>query len=252
MPKLEAWLPEKVRPGKNIREVKLDEALALLGESMRIRQLQPIGVIADGELLWGFRRLAAALHVKLPTIDVVVFDTRPTDAELNCWRLDENHHRQDMTPWEMTVAYYELLQNNPTLKMSDLAARLSVSPARVTQVLAPMKCIVPVQHALRDGLISGMDAYRLSQRPAEEQQGLLNLLLSQKEEPKPRQKTSVRTARVKFPAANATVTVAGEELDLEEYTQALEAALSAARKATKDNLDIRTAERVWRDKAGAS
>lgn len=49
----------------------------------------------------------------------------------------------------------------------------------------------------------------------------------------------------------AVVTVAGPDMTLEGYIEALTSALEQARKANKDLLDIKTAEKVWRQRAKA-
>jgi ParB family transcriptional regulator, chromosome partitioning protein len=245
---------DKIRPDpKQPRKAFDSEALRLLGESLKKKQLQPVLLLADTEgftIICGERRVQAAKLVGMTHIWAEVVDKAPSETELRVWQLTENCHRSDLNAGEIFLSVSEILSTNPSWTRADLAKHLNFSPARITQILAPLACIEAVQKALIDGLITSMQAYELSKAAKENQEGLLNLLLS-KEEIKPRQASSARTARVKFPAPNATVTVAGESIDLAEYTQALEAALSAARKATKGNLDIRTAERVWRDKAGA-
>ena len=44
-----------------------------LGESLRVRQLSPLGALADGELIYGFRRLAGARLVGLHDLAVTIY-----------------------------------------------------------------------------------------------------------------------------------------------------------------------------------
>jgi hypothetical protein len=50
-------------------------------------------------------------------------------------------------------------------------------------------------------------------------------------------------------ATGTKVTVTGAAMTLDGYIEALTAALDAARKASREALDVRTAEKVWKDRA---
>jgi len=62
--------------------------------------------------------------------------------------------------------------------------------------------------------------------------------------------TAVRLARVRCPLNTGTVVVvSGPEMTIEGYISALQQALDQAKRANKEALDIRTAERVWKDRS---
>jgi hypothetical protein len=64
----------------------------------------------------------------------------------------------------------------------------------------------------------------------------------------------VKLARVRCPLPDGTTTVvvSGLEMSLENYIDVLQSALDLAKRANKDALDVRTAERVWKHRAKVS
>ena len=78
---------DKNQPRKSFNEAD-DRAL---GESMKAHgQLQPVGAKPEGTLLWGERRLRAALLVGLPTLWVIITEKMLTDSEIRIIQLIEN------------------------------------------------------------------------------------------------------------------------------------------------------------------
>lgn len=101
--------PDPGQPRKQFPEAELRE----LGESMRVRQLQPVMARPDGTLIAGERRLRAAQLVGLPTIDVIVVDEPLSETQLRVLQLTENVHRADLSEGEKYRACAELLRLNP-------------------------------------------------------------------------------------------------------------------------------------------
>jgi len=71
-----------------------DEAeLRQLGESLKVKQLQPVLARPDGTLIAGERRLRAATLVGLPELIVIISDEPLTATRIKVFQLTENLHR---------------------------------------------------------------------------------------------------------------------------------------------------------------
>ena len=233
-----------------------------LGESLRQRQLAPVGAMTDGELIFGFRRLKAAFLAGLPDLAVTIFTERLSVADIKMIQLTENIHRLDMKAYDKWKAYEELRLLNPTWTAKDLADHLRLDPPSVTKWLSPSKCIAAWQEALRSGQVGITDCYNASQAPRDEQQSLLELKLSgatrdtlsravRRNKPKQADQ-STRSTRITIPLACGTkVVISGTKLSLADVVEKLGDCMDAARKGLKDRLDARTWQNVMRDKAQA-
>ena len=255
--KLTSWLkPDPKQPRKEFPEPELRR----LGESLKARQNDPVQALPDGTLIDGERRWRAAKLVGLTELWAVITDTPLSEAEVAKIRLTSFFHREDLTQFEKWQACAELMCLHPTWQMKDLAEHLHLDPSSVTRLLSPSKCTEAWQEALKAGKVGISDCYAASKLSHDKQAGLLALKLSgasrdQLEEAgrKTRRVTAtVKLARVTGPLSTGVkITVAGPEMDLEQVIEALESALVAARKANKESLDVKTAEKVWRDRARA-
>lgn len=233
-----------------------------LGESMKaLGQLQPVGAKPDGTLLWGHRRLRAALLVGLKELQVIITDRPLTDTEIRLIQLTENMQRADLTGHEKWLACAELMCMNPKWQLKDLAEQLHLDPSMLTRLLSPSKCIEAAQHALRDGKVGISDCYAISKLPEGEQAGLLAMKLSgasrdaiEQAGRKSRSGTapSAKLSRVKCALSSGVVIVAsGEALSLDDLIDALGEAQKEARKAREQGLDAKTFQAVLRDRAKA-
>lgn len=107
----------KVEPGDNHRmeQPEDDAALRALGESLKRQQLAPIGVMTLGpgkgwRLVWGFRRVAAAKLVGLPSLYAIQVNADVQSADAEELRLVENLNRADPNPYEQAAAVSALVQ----------------------------------------------------------------------------------------------------------------------------------------------
>ena len=237
--------------------------LRRLGESLKAKQLQPVLAQPDGTLIAGERRFRAAQMVGLESLEVKVADEPLSETQIKIWQIVENMQRVDLSGFEKWTGCYELMCANPAWQMKDLADALNLDPSMVTRLLSPSRCSTAWQDALKDGKVGISDCYCASKLESpKEQDGLLALKLSGASRDdiehagrKARKASTVETiklARVRCPlSTGTTVVVSGAEMDLEGLIEALSSALDAARKASKDRLDVKTAERVWRDRSKA-
>jgi ParB family chromosome partitioning protein len=165
---------DPTQPRKHFDEL----ALRALGESLKIRQNEPVQAKPDGTLIDGERRWKASGLVGLATLDAIITDAVLTDSQITMVRLTSFFHREDLTAYEKWSACKQLLGLNPGWHAKDLAEQLHIDPSMVTRLLSPSKCIPPWQEALKEGRVGISDVYAASKLPEAEQAALLNLKLS--------------------------------------------------------------------------
>lgn len=252
-----SWFKENPQVRNNLGS---ENDLRNLGESLRNRQLSPVGALADGELIYGFRRFKAAWIVGLPDLAVTIYNEPLGKVEIKVIQFTENIHRLDMSAFEKWTAYEELRRLNPHWSAKDLADHLKLDPSAVTKSLSPSKCILEWQEALRNGVVGISDVYVASQASEEQQRKLLYMKLkgaSREELTRVVQQTKqvatkspIRSARITIPLPCGTkVMLTGSSLSLTEVVEKLVECLEAARKGVKDRLDAKTWQNVMRDKS---
>jgi ParB/RepB/Spo0J family partition protein len=114
-----------------------DTTLSSLAESIKVRQLEPIGVTPDGEtagryrLLYGSRRLAAA---KLAGLETIAADVQLPTSEADEILANgvENMQRKDLTTYEQARLCAELRKHKLTGKQ--VAAALGISVAHASNL----------------------------------------------------------------------------------------------------------------------
>ena len=251
---------EWFKTSRQVREVKEDADLRLLGESLKERQHQPIVARTDGTVIAGHRRLLAAILVGKPTLDVIITDEDLSDSQIKQIQFGENIHRKDMSGYEKWVACVELLGMNSGWQLRDLAGYIHLDPSSCTRLMSPSKCIGEVQDALKDGKIGISDCYAISRLPEGDQAGLLALKLSgatrdqlENSVRKKRNGTpAVRVSRIKCPLPSGSVVqVSGAELSLDDMISAIVELLKEMKRASEQGLDAKTFQSVMRDKAKA-
>lgn len=237
-----------------------DEAeLRRLGESLKIKQLQPVVAGSDGQLRLGERRLRAAVLSGLKELAVIISDEPISESQIKSDQLTENLHRVGLSDAEQWRGFEELLVLNPGWSNKDLAEHLKLSEGSVTKYLSPSRCTKDVQDALEAGRIGITTAYELSRVSPDEQAELLQLKVSGASRDAVRERVrkhkqsstpQVRARRIAFPLPSGVkVAVSGEELSLDDFIDALGEAQKEAKKARDQSLDAKTFAAVMRDKA---
>jgi ParB family transcriptional regulator, chromosome partitioning protein len=261
MPLLEFKPLDWFRVEPQVRKQFDQSELQQLGESLAVRQLQPVLARPDGILLAGERRYRAAKLVGLAGLLTVISDEPLSDSEMRVVQLTENLHRASLTAHEQWQACQELLALNPSWRGKELGEHLKLSAATITRLLSPSACIAPAQQALAAGRIGITDCYALSRLPADAQDEVLALMLSKEArstiERRIRQchqvSPAVRTGRVKCSLpSGVSIVVTGEALSLDDLIDALAEAQREARRAREQSLDVRTFAAVLRDKSQKS
>ena len=216
----------------------------------------------DGTLLWGGRRLKAAILVGKPTLTTLVTDELLDETQARNIALTENIQREDLLAYEIWQAAIELLRLNPSWSKRDLADNLKRSASWVTRILSPSECIPAVVEKLKEGRIGIKACYEISKASVADQDELLAKALGggsadavAREGRKRRNGTTaaaVRTDKIRIDqAAGTSIVVKGDGLDLETIVESLAAAVKEGRKALADGLDAKTWAAVCRDRAKA-
>jgi ParB family transcriptional regulator, chromosome partitioning protein len=236
------------------------------GQDMLVNgQLHAVGATEDGRMIYGHGRFLSAKAAGLKSLEVKIYPASLPETKFRLIRVAENLHRTDLTAYQKWISCTELMCGNPDWKLQDLAQNLHVDPSMVTRLMSPSRCIPAWQGALKAGKVGLSDCYAASKHPESEQAALLELKLSgatrDQLEAKRRNKQAtttsaftVKLSRVRCPLGTngVVVTVSGPDMSLEQYIDSLQAALDAARRCKKENLDISTAQRVWADRSKAS
>ena len=249
----------KVNP--QVRKTFSEQELRQLGESLKVKQLQPVLAQPDGTLIAGERRYRAAKLVGLASLEVILTDRLLSDSEIRLIQLTENLQRADLTGYEKWIGCSELLSINEGWTQKDLAAHLHLSEAMIVRYISPSRCIQDWQDALREGKVGISDCYAASKMPEADQAGLLALKLSgasrdqiEQAGRKSRKEKApaVRMSKVKVETpSGATVTIAGDDLSMSEVVELLSEVLKEAKKAA-ETFDVKTWVKMMADKAKAA
>lgn len=240
-----------------------DEELKALSRSWMHRPVHYIIVTPSGRVVDGHRRLAGLLLLGITEIEVFVLDEELDDKAAIEVGLTTAIHRADLLGIDKFQSCVKLLELNPGWQNQDLAKCLNLDPSTVTRLLAPSKCVAEVVEALRDNKISISDAYEISKQ--EDREGQLRLLAlknsgasrevlaAQGRKQRAAATPAVRVSKIKCPLPSGhVITVAGEDVSLDDAIESLKEAMKAMTKARDTGLDAKTAMAVWRDMAKAS
>ncbi|MCZ2340472.1 MAG: ParB/RepB/Spo0J family partition protein [Bacteroidales bacterium] len=236
-----------------------ESGLPALGESLKVRQIQPVLAKPDGTLIAGERRFRAAALVGMTELEVIISDEPLTDTQIKVVQLAENVHRADLKDIEKYKGCEELLRLNPGWNNKALAEHLHLSESAITKYLSPSRCIPEVQQALEAGRIGIAACYEISRVPADQQSELLHHALDgasrdelakRVRKPKQADTPQVRMKRIVCPlSSGVSITVSGADLSLDDFIESLSEAQKEARKAREQSLDAKTFSAVMKDKA---
>ena len=247
----------KVNP--QVRKQFSEQELRQLGESLKVRQLQPALALQDGTLIAGERRYRAAFLVGLETLEVQIVEDRPDASETTIWQLTENIHREDLTGFEKWHAAAELMRLNPQWALKDLAGHLHLGAPAITKILSPSKCSVAWQEALTVGKVTTGDCYAASGLSESQQAELLQMKLSgasrdqiaqEGRKKRSEDKPTVRVNKVRCVlSSGVNVVVSGEGVSLEESIEALGEAIKEMKRARDLGYTAKTFAAAMKDRA---
>lgn len=251
--------PNWVRQDTGSQEERIALARSYQARPINLILISPDGFIRDGN-----RRVAAIIEDSGPTTPVMVCvtDEEITPAVMLEIQIESAEHTKSLTGYEQFVGYSEWLKLTG-MTAKELAEKIHRHDSQVSRILSLAKCIPEVQEAAKNGSLSVSDWHKLSQLPATDQPGLLALRLSgvitdregmgrQARKKRDESKPVVRASKIKCPlVGGSTVTVAGEDISLDDAIEAMKEATKAMSKARDQGLDAKTAQAVWKDLAAA-
>jgi len=151
-------------PSKDIRTTMGEDELNDLVESIkRYGVLQPIGVrkrYDKFEVVWGYRRVRAAIMAGLATIPALVIEA--DDAKSDFLKLHENVMREDMNPIDTARVLSRMIKEYG-LSHGQVAKMLNRSDAWVSQHLRLLSAPKELVEAVEDGKMSFTVARELVQ-----------------------------------------------------------------------------------------
>jgi ParB/RepB/Spo0J family partition protein len=118
-------------------------------------------------LIDGLQRFSASQDAGKETISAKVVNL--SDAEVLEAQIITNVHRVETKPVEYSKQLIRILSGNPTMTISNLAAKLAKSPTWVSERLGLVKLEDTVAKLVDDNKINLSNAYALAKLPVEEQ-----------------------------------------------------------------------------------
>jgi ParB/RepB/Spo0J family partition protein len=210
--------------------------------------LQALAALNDGRLIIGHRRLAGARLSKAVTELPVDIYEGISAAEILDLQIVENLQRDDLKPYEISVALKKRVEESG-LDLKEIAARIGKGPSFMTRYLSNFKCIDAVQDAYRAGKIGPTDTETMAKATPEEQRRMLEDRLSgtatrddiARQSKRKRNPDKVKVSRIQFPLpGGVTITITGHGLALDAAIEALVDGLKAMKKGQSDGLDAKT------------
>lgn len=231
-----------------------------LAESIRAYGiLQPPGVLPNGKIVFGRRRVRCALAAGLKETLFYILDKPMSEDDVKILELTENIQRQDLEEREFYLAVKELAGRNPSWSRQELAAKIGKSASMMTRIFCIDDLIPAAREAFLAGAFGFSKAYAISKARSEQgQQAMLAAILSgasrdeaERQGRKQRNATAVavKVSRIKCPVSGAVVQISGEGLSLDDAIEAAQEWIKEAKKASEQGLDAKTFERVCRDRA---
>jgi len=256
---LDFFKPDPNQPRKSFDESEL----RALGESLKKKQIVPVLTRPDGTFIDGHRRGLAAKLAGLEKLDVIISDELLTKAQIMEIQLVNAMHRADLKPFEEYVGCKDWLAMNPNATVKELAAKIDKDASMLTRVLSLSRCVPAVQAAAAAGQLGPSEWYAIAKVPEAEQEAMLTAKLggASRDEIEQRgrklrtgEAPGIKVNRLRIPlgAQGKSVTIAGENLSLEDCIETLVETLKFARKAQSENLDGKTWVQVMKQKAKAS
>ena len=268
--KIEHLPLDKVSTATQVRKEFPEEPLHGLMETLlAVGQRDPIHVRKEGDhyvILDGERRYRAMkMAGTFTTIAAIVEEQDLTPAAVQHRQLVANCQRENLTPMETATAIAELMEETGWMA-TEVAAKLGMSNANVSKLLALVELPPAVQMQIKQGAVPASAGYELSRiKDAGEQAALadqvangqltrdgLSGIIRRKGNQRKKDATE-SPARIKAELSNGrSVTLVGKGLDtLDTMIEWLEELLGHARKCRPRGLALGTFLRILKDEARA-
>jgi ParB family chromosome partitioning protein len=246
-----------------------EESLQGLTDSIKeVGLLQPIRVRKVGNkfiILSGERRFRALVRLGEPTIAVIVEGTALNDGEVIQRMFIENAQREDLSHLDKARAIDQLMKETGW-NANQVAAKLGLSNATTSRLLALTTLPVDIQHKVASGEIAMSAAYELSrvtdpvkqaERAQEAAQGcmtrddLAKANKSGKKGPKAKHPTTPNRATAEL-GGRRSVTVNAPDLDVESFISTLDECLTRAKKCKQLGITLPTVIKMLKDQTNSA
>jgi ParB family chromosome partitioning protein len=245
----------------NIRQQFDPGFIRTLSESLKKGQLHPIVVhMPDRLVLDGQQRVMAGRQAGLKKLLAVLTTQQLSRAQIKRIQIISAYHRAPVGSYDQAVAIRDIKAEEPETTNKELGETLDIDASTVGKLLTLFACIQEVQDAAKGGKLGVTDWYPISRLVPDEMSAMLSLKLngaSRDEVARESRKLrtvapAVRVAKIKCPLPSGqVVTVAGEEISLEEAIESLGEAVKLMKAALSKGLSARTAMNVWKDGVAA-
>jgi len=247
------------QPRRSMDQEALEQ---LAGNIEQLGQLQPIIVYRiDGRfcIADGHRRFAAMTMRNADRINALVLDEKPPPDILLMTQLAANCHRAGLKPVELAESLNRLKELNGWTN-AEVARKMSLSKAKVTQVMSYLGLPTNVKEMLNRGSLPGSTAYAISRAPDEATQKQMlqdalqgNLKRDEASRRVTRKSESKRQVRSTFPLTKATIVITTpQRLSFDDIIAIGNELNRECRQATRQGIDVSTLERVLHDQRKSS
>ncbi len=249
--------PDPEQPRRSMDDGPLQE----LKESVRIHGcLQPLIAFENGKrytIADGHRRFEACYLLDIMEIPVLVLPAKPDAETLLLMQLAANGMRENLKPSERASAYRRL-KDMRGLSHGDMASLMNVSKSVVTETLSYLDLPPEALALLDSGQLAGSTAYAISRAPDEATR--LELLdkavrgelrrddAMRRVNRRGATRSARQTASFQLPSAEITIALENEP-EIPVVMELLRELVRECRRAEKQGLNVRTFERVLKDRS---
>jgi ParB/RepB/Spo0J family partition protein len=259
-------IPEINPDQHNARQDVSDEELRPLAENMLTigQQIPALVVERPGggfDLLDGHRRYKAACLAGIPSLLCMVMQQNYTEADWRVAQLSIEAHKKAMSFIERSDLLVRI-KAETNWSVTDLAKAVGLDQGTVTKLLSLQRLNQELQALVHSGGLRLEEAYFISREPDTEKQkelaraapGLSRDQLRQRVKPStPKPADNVKTAKAVFVRPTGdSVAVQGKELSNRSVIEMLQELVRDLKRAVADNLDIKTVQQVFKDRAKAA
>lgn len=228
-------------------------------QPIRVRRSGPKFIVVDGE-----RRLRGAHRLGWKTIGAIIEEKDLCEGEVIQRQLVANCQREDLLPLEKARAIQRLMEATGW-PAAQAAAKVKLSNASVSKLLALLALPEGIQHGIDAGVIPVSAGYDLSRiadpaKQADAAQQLIDGRLTRDalsgavrakingvgDAAVGKPQTKRVTARL---AGGRAVTIVCPALDLERFIEVLEELLSKARRGRATGGGLATLTKLWREQS---
>jgi ParB-like chromosome segregation protein Spo0J len=150
-----------------------EEELKRLARSYKKRPVHPLIARPDGTMLDGTRRVLGLRLIGETEAEFLITDEELRPEDILEIQLVTAIHRAGLTGYEKWQGCVKLMQLHPQWQQVDLADFLHLTPASITYMLSPSKCLPVIQEALKAERITLTDCYTMSKVSDPEQHDML-------------------------------------------------------------------------------